>query len=214
MSMQRINFLKSSTTFQKPRSTKAVSLVLVFLLAQAVSSAIAEREDARSVASVVAVPQPIRSSERLAHLEESLQELARTYSDFTWKRVENATGELEITLSSDSLFQPGSASFDAIGELQLKNLIQWISDRGDGLFVKIESHTDDRPVVRNRKTFKSNWELSAARAGAVATLFEDSSFPKRTIEAVGMADSRPLGTKRVANRRIVLRLSEAAEGGT
>jgi chemotaxis protein MotB len=57
--------------------------------------------------------------------------------------------------------------------------------------VKIEGHTDDRPISTEK--FPSNWELSAARASSVIRYLvaEHDLDPERFI-AVGYGDTRPV----------------------
>jgi chemotaxis protein MotB len=75
--------------------------------------------------------------------------------------------------------------------------------------LRIEGHTDDKPVSKNLKTtFASNWELSTARATAVVRymIYGLKVDPQR-LSAVGYAQYRPAAdnsTKegRATNRRI------------
>jgi chemotaxis protein MotB len=60
--------------------------------------------------------------------------------------------------------------------------------------VELDGHTDDTPVAT--QTFPSNWELSAARASAVARLFIKQGMLPTRLQVVGFADTRP----KVANR--------------
>jgi flagellar motor protein MotB len=213
-----INFLNS---LPKRRSqTRGALALLIFAIAIAVFPRFKSQKTLvtkRTVASassiipnLVAAPSPTR----LERLESDLKNRTLAERALNWtKSGANGKG-LEITLPSDSLFQTGSATFDGKREPELRNLVQWLISRNDGFQITIESHTDDMPIVKHRKTFKSNWELSAARAGAVAGMFQDSSFPKSNLEAIGFADSRPVGSDRNQNRRIVLRLTDKARGGT
>jgi chemotaxis protein MotB len=59
---------------------------------------------------------------------------------------------------------------------------------------EIDGHTDDQPVATQQ--YPSNWELSAARAGAVARLFLALGMQPTRVEIVGFGDTRP----KVANR--------------
>lgn len=58
-------------------------------------------------------------------------------------------------------------------------------------FVKVEGHTDNRPI--NTYRFPSNWELSSARASSVVRylITTEDLDPKRFI-AVGYGDTRPV----------------------
>ncbi len=71
--------------------------------------------------------------------------------------------------------------------------------------VDIEGHTDSVPTGSG---WLSNWELSSARSSAVVRwLIGSGGIPARRLAAVGMADTRPIGSNdsvdgRAANRRV------------
>jgi chemotaxis protein MotB len=73
--------------------------------------------------------------------------------------------------------------------------------------IRVEGHTDSLPVVFSQR-FRSNWDLSAARAAAVADyLANNSPVNPEAIEILGFADTRPIGSNdtpqgRERNRRI------------
>jgi len=71
--------------------------------------------------------------------------------------------------------------------------------------ITVEGHTDNVPI---RSTlFPSNWELSAARAVAVARYFQSLGVPPERMAATGYGEYRPLDTNdtpegRSRNRRV------------
>ena len=86
--------------------------------------------------------------------------------------------------------------------------------RGLPNVVRVEGHTDDVPMRGGR--FKSNWELSAARAQSVVRILMREGLDPRRIQVVGFADVRPrepneTAPGRAANRRIELKLLKGAE---
>jgi len=71
--------------------------------------------------------------------------------------------------------------------------------------VVVEGHTDDQKISSAR--FPSNWELSSARASAVARYFEAEGLRGRRIQVIGYGQFRPRfrndsSQKRALNRRI------------
>jgi chemotaxis protein MotB len=71
--------------------------------------------------------------------------------------------------------------------------------------VRVEGHSDAIPISNAR--FPSNWELSAARAGAVARYFQGQGLEPARIAATGFAEHRPLADNdtaegRAKNRRV------------
>jgi chemotaxis protein MotB len=77
--------------------------------------------------------------------------------------------------------------------------------------ILVEGHTDNIPI--STALFKSNWELSAARASAVVRDFiEFDGISPTQLGVMGMADTRPIGSNftregRARNRRVDFVLS-------
>jgi chemotaxis protein MotB len=77
--------------------------------------------------------------------------------------------------------------------------------------LRVDGHTDARPISGG--AFKSNWELSAARAIAVAQYLVTKGVDPHYLAATGFGEFQPLdpGTTEEAyqrNRRIELKLTE------
>ena len=71
--------------------------------------------------------------------------------------------------------------------------------------VVVEGHTDDKPIVSGE--FRSNWELSTARAFSVIRYFIEQGIDSRRLSAIGYGEYRPLYPNdteehRAYNRRI------------
>lgn len=83
--------------------------------------------------------------------------------------------------------------------------------------VSIEGHTDNLPI--NTARFRSNWDLSAARAASLAnSLLGAGGLPAERLRVQGHADTRPLvdnetAANRALNRRveIVVDMSEPVD---
>lgn len=82
--------------------------------------------------------------------------------------------------------------------------------------IRIEGHTDDVPIATS--LFRSNWDLSAARAASVVHyLLRASEIDPKRISAEGFADSRPLKLNdsaegRAANRRVEIVIELQPDG--
>src|SRR6201987_3552232 len=77
--------------------------------------------------------------------------------------------------------------------------------------LRVDGHTDLRPV--SGLTFKSNWELSSARAISVVQYLISRGLPAQRLAAAGFAEFQPLDTANTEeaykrNRRIELKLTE------
>ena len=123
---------------------------------------------------------------------------------------------LVISLKEAGFFDSGSAKLkqDAITTLRgIAAGLQQYSNR-----FRVEGHTDSQPIRSSQ--FRSNWELSTARATNVIHFLVDSaSFSPETLSAVGYGEYQPLvandtADHRAQNRRvdIVVLAAEAAGG--
>ena len=77
--------------------------------------------------------------------------------------------------------------------------------------MRVDGHTDRRPI--SNAQFRSNWELSAARAISVVQYMIAQGVPANRLAAAGFADNQPLDTgdgeeAYRRNRRIELKLTE------
>jgi chemotaxis protein MotB len=77
--------------------------------------------------------------------------------------------------------------------------------------LRVDGHTDVRPITGGQ--FKSNWDLSAARAIAVVKYLASKGIPPQHLVAAGFGEFQPidLGTTEEAyrkNRRIEFKLTE------
>jgi chemotaxis protein MotB len=69
--------------------------------------------------------------------------------------------------------------------------------------VRIEGHTDSLPISTVR--YRSNWELSAARATAVLSHLVDDGVPASRLSIAGFADTRPVADNQTAEGRALNR---------
>jgi chemotaxis protein MotB len=121
---------------------------------------------------------------------------------------------LVISLAEAAFFDSGAAELKA-GAVGAMEAIAEILRRAPQQ-VRVEGHTDDRPIRTAR--FPSNWELSAARAVfIVEVLVQEYGLSPDQLSAAGYASFRPVDTNetsegRARNRRvdIVLLHEEAA----
>ena len=110
-----------------------------------------------------------------------------------------------IRLASEGSFKSGAAELRQGFEGLLTEVGAAIQDV-DGL-ITIEGHTDNLPIGFSMR-FKSNWDLSGARAGAVADYFiKKGGVTPARINVSGHADTKPVGPNdsaqnRAKNRRI------------
>lgn len=111
-------------------------------------------------------------------------------NDLTEKITANRTDRgVVLTLQEQVLFNTAEAEIISKGQPFLKKVGQLLNNIPN--YVKVEGHTDDRPISNYR--FPSNWELSAARAsGVIRYLAQETAVDAGRFTAVGYGDTRPL----------------------
>lgn len=120
-------------------------------------------------------------------------------------RVSHSPRGIAVEIGASALFSPAEARLqeEAVKVLGTAARVLAAADNA----VRIEGHTDSLPIATEQ--FPSNWELSAARASAVARLFVDSGVAANRIGVTGFADNRPVESNqtpegRSRNRRVTL----------
>ena len=159
-----------------------------------------------------------------AALASKVEELARYRSEF-FGRLREVPGDRQdirivgdrFVFQSEVLFDSGSAVLGDAGKSQLDDLattlillsmdipadLDWV--------LRIDGHTDRRPIFTAQ--FPSNWELSTARAGAVAKYLISRGLPADRMVIAGYAEFRPLDPADTdaaynKNRRIEFKLDQ------
>jgi len=157
-------------------------------------------------------------------LAKKVQELGQYRSEFFGRLNKLLAGRKDIQVvgdrfifqaevlfpsGSDQMNPDGLAALDplatALTELegQIPKEINWV--------LRVDGHTDVRPI--NSPAFKSNWELSSARAIAVVKFLISRGVSAQRLAAAGFGEFQPLdagvGEEAYAkNRRIELKLTE------
>ncbi len=144
-------------------------------------------------------------SEFFGHLRETL-------SDYPDIRIEGD----RFVFPSELLFESGSDELGVAGQQQVKKLANTLKDIAQVIpndldwILRIDGHTDKRPISSDR--FKSNWELSSARAISIVREMMKNGIPGNRMAATGFAENHPADTAETAeayarNRRIELKLT-------
>ena len=141
-------------------------------------------------------------------LEEQLRKVRanlKSQIDQGLANVERVGDQILVQLSTQDSFRSGFAELEATFLPTLAALGETISELGSK--VTISGHTDNIPIAFSER-FLSNWDLSAARAAAVADfLIQDNAVVENRIDVVGFADTKPIASNttplgRSQNRRI------------
>ncbi len=159
-----------------------------------------------------------------AALAARVEELQRYRSDF-FGRLREVLGERpevrivgdRFVFQSEVLFPPASADLSDRGAQQVRATARIFQDLAARIpadvnwILRVDGHADRNPIRSGR--FASNWELSAARAIAVAQLLIQEGLPSNRVAATAFGDNQPLDTAdtpeaHARNRRIELRLTD------
>lgn len=122
--------------------------------------------------------------------------------------------ELVIRLSDGLFFAPGD---DVLPEASLKAMRKLAHElEARKVDIRVEGHTDDRPIHTPR--FRSNWELSTARATSVVAVLAEAKVPPARLAASGYGEFHPVGPNttdegRRLNRRVDIVVSVGAATG-
>src|SRR6202043_2275768 len=157
-------------------------------------------------------------------LAQRVQELSRYRSDF-FGRLRTILGDRpDIRIVGDRFVLQPAVFFDT-GErllkreerLELDGLATALLDLDKKIpgeiawVLRVDGHTDVRPI--NGGQFKSNWDLSAARAISVVQYLISKGVSPQRLVAAGFGEFQPIDTDRTEeaysrNRRIELKLTE------
>jgi chemotaxis protein MotB len=156
-------------------------------------------------------------------LAQKVQELARYRSDF-FGRLREILGNRpgirvvgdRFVFESEVLFDSGRAEINPAGRGQMDQVASALQDLEREIppeipwVMRVDGHTDKRPVAG---LFKSNWELSAARAISVVQYLVSRGVTPQHLVAAGFGEFQPLdsgdGDEALRrNRRIELKLTE------
>ncbi len=119
-------------------------------------------------------------------------------------QVEIRNGLMLVKLPDNILFDPGKTDLKPQGKDAIAQVTQILSGI-EGRKFQVTGHTDNIPIKSAK--FKSNWELSTARAVEVTKLMIQDGMDAKRLSAAGYADELPVGDNatddgRRANRRI------------
>jgi chemotaxis protein MotB len=119
--------------------------------------------------------------------------------------VEKVGDQILISLSAANSFRSGYAELQQGFLPTLRNVGESVARAGGQ--VQVSGHTDNIPIAFSDR-FDSNWDLSAARAAAVADFFfATNDLDSERVSVFGYADTKPVAdndspTGRAQNRRI------------
>ncbi len=154
----------------------------------------------------------------LSELEKAKRELEdRLRQEINDKevKVEMLERGLVITFVSEVLFDSGKSDLRVDSLEKLEKVAEVINTTVKDLSIGVEGHTDNEPIKRSG--WKSNWELSTARALSVLHyLTEQQNVGAERLSATGYGEYRPVASNdtkegRQNNRRVEIVILPKAE---
>ncbi len=129
-------------------------------------------------------------------------------------RITRRGNDIEAQISADILFGSGVAQLGPSAQQILLRLADALRPWPNA--IRVEGYTDDRPI--STALFRSNWELSAARAASVVRLFAERGIAPARLMVAGLGETRPLQSNaseagRNVNRRVAIIILGDAPGG-
>jgi chemotaxis protein MotB len=146
------------------------------------------------------------STGELDQLGNALGEMAGSAGDaLKGMQIIRRGNELVLRLPENIFFDTGDAKVKSGTAGTLKLIAPKLLERH--VEVRVEGHTDDRPIVSGR--YHSNWELSSARAIGVMTILMGQGLPPERVSIAGYGEYRPIASNanedgRRQNRRVDL----------
>jgi chemotaxis protein MotB len=123
-------------------------------------------------------------------------------------KVEIRDNRMIVSVGDRILFDPGKTQLKKEGAETLKEVTTVLKDVA-GRDFQVAGHTDDTPIRSAR--FRSNWDLSTARAVEVVNFMVASGMQANRLSAAGYGDQAPISSNdtaegRTKNRRIEITL--------
>src|SRR5450631_3937181 len=174
---------------------------------------ISEKKDKESQAKITDLGQRLNLA-----MAQKVQELTKYRSDFFGRLREILGNRPDIrvvgdrfVLQSELLFESGKADLRPEARVEIDKIAAAILELSQKIppdiawVLRVDGHTDVRPIAG--PIFKSNWDLSAARAIAVVKYLAGKSIAPEHLVAAGFGEYQPIDTAKTEdaykrNRRI------------
>ena len=166
-----------------------------------------------------------RLNKALADKVAELNQMSQYQSAF-YRAIKDALGDRttvradgdRFIVSSDILFASGSYNLSPDGKRQLQLIANVIKDFENKIpsdvdwIIRVDGHTDKKPVVPGTRAYRNNMQLSFLRATAVANELAKNGVSQRRLLPTGFGDLHPVELGNSAadlqkNRRIELQLT-------
>lgn len=109
-------------------------------------------------------------------------------------------GHLSVVLPSSVLFNSGQTKLKKSAKNSLSKVCGALKKDFPNEIIRIEGHTDSDPIKRTKQAYKSNWELSAARATTVLHyLIDNCHLDPKKLYLAGFGKQQPVASNKNKN---------------
>ena len=152
----------------------------------------------------------VKFTKPITEIKEKLENIVLKEKLTDQVNVQTDPRGLVIEFRSGLLFDIGDDAMLVAGSNVITDISSALNQAARaGYTVAVEGHTDNVPISSDR--FRSNWELSTARATSVVRHLMDTGIPRDHLMAAGFADIKPkvmndTPEHRAMNRRVVIKV--------
>lgn len=133
--------------------------------------------------------------------EHELNEELQTKVSSDQVQIQELKDRLRVTVEDQTLYPSGSADLSKSGKGILDKIVPTLKDATD-YRIEVEGFTDDRPIGKGLQgKYKSNWELSAARAAVVVEYLQKKGIDPSRMTLSGHGQYAPSGDNKTAEGR-------------
>lgn len=157
----------------------------------------------------------VERPESLSSIQEQIEEKVAEEGLDDMVSTQLTDDGLRLSLNSGLMFDSGSASIRADQQATLDRMLQTLVPYATRYGFAVEGHTDSTPL-HNGALYKTNWELSTARANAVRGRLESVGIEEGRVRVEGYADTVALPAEELVDlseqeqlarhRRVVVRI--------
>ncbi len=110
--------------------------------------------------------------------------------------------DLIVSLPSVLLFGSGKYELKKSAKKHLSRIAKVVRANFPNAMIRVEGYTDNQPIKKLKEKFKSNWELSAARAASVVRyLVKKGHINPENIYLAGFGQYHPVASNKTAGGR-------------
>lgn len=153
----------------------------------------------------------LKERQQLSEVLDQLEQILSPFINEKLVSVKKSDYWIELEMNSQLLFLSGEAELSKKALPVLKKIVEVIKPLPN--VINIEGHTDNIPI--DTLKFRSNWDLSSARATSVVHEFVKDDINPLRLSAIGYGEFHPIGDNKIQegrfkNRRVVLVLMAQA----